>query len=243
MRPTWSEPFASPSGCASLADASSSRALLAAPQETTTRSAGERLALAVAVDDDAGDRGAAGVRLEPHGLGVRHQRDVRVLERRPHAEHLGVGLRVHQAREAVAGRAAHAVAVRHVGLEQPDAAGRVEGVEPGGLQVVGELLDARLVADRGERVGRRRGRLGRILAARAVDLVELLGERVVGLHLVVGDRPRGRDAVVVAQLAEVLRAQAVQRGAVELRGAARRSSGPAAGTPCRASSYHVSADT
>ena len=183
--------------------------------------AGERLALAVVVDDDAGDRRVPrGARLEPHRLGVRQQRDVGVLERRPDAEHLGVRLRVHEAREAVARGAAHAVAVRHVGLDQPDAARRVEGPEPGRLEVVGELLDARLVADRGERVRRRRGRLGRILAARAVDLVELLGERVVRLHLRVVDRPRGRDPVVVAQLAEVLLAQAVQRGAVELRGAA-----------------------
>ena len=68
----------------------------------------------------------------------------------------------------------------------------------------------------GNGIRRARGRLGGILAARAVDLVELLGARVVRLHLVVADRPRGREPVVVAQLPEVLRAQAVQRGAVEL---------------------------
>ena len=101
-----------------------------------------------------------------------------------------------------------------------DAAGRVERLVPGRREVVGELLDARLVADGRERVRRAGGRLGRVLAARAVHLVELLGPRVVGLHLVVVDGPRRRDAVVVAQLAEVLLAQAVQRGAVELRGAA-----------------------
>ena len=68
----------------------------------------------------------------------------------------------------------------------------------------------------GIRVGRAGGRLRRVLAARAVDLVELLGSRVVGLQLGVLDRPGGRDAVVVAQLAEVLRAQAIERRAVEL---------------------------
>ena len=51
-------------------------------------------------------------------------------------------------------------------------------------------------------------------------LVDALGLGVVRLHLVVADRPRGRDAVAVAQLAEVLGAQPVQRGAVELRRAA-----------------------
>ena len=179
-----------------------------------------RLALAAAVDDDPRDLAAVRARLEPHRLGVGQHRHVGALERRPDAQHLGVGLRVHQAREAVARGAPHAVAVRHVVLSEADAAGRVEGVQPGRREIVGELLDARLVADRGERVRRRRRRLGRVLAARAVDLVELLGERVVRLHLLVGDRPRGRDPVVVAELAEVLRAQAVQRGAVELRGAA-----------------------
>ena len=95
-------------------------------------------------------------------------------------------------------------------------AGGVEGVVADRGEVVGELLDARLVGDRRERVGRARGRFGRVLATGAVHAVELLGLRVVGLHLLVGDRPRRRDAVVVAQLAEVLLAQAVQRGAVEL---------------------------
>ena len=38
MRPTWSEPLASPFGCVSLAEASSSRAEFAAPAETTTMS-------------------------------------------------------------------------------------------------------------------------------------------------------------------------------------------------------------
>ena len=124
---------------------------------------------------------------------------------------------MHEAREPVAGRAAHAVAVGRVLLEQADAARRVERLQPRGREVVGELLDPRLVADRRERVGRRGRRLGRVLAARAVDLVALLGERVVRLELVVGDRPGRRDPVVVGQLAEVLRAQPVQRGAVELR--------------------------
>ncbi len=122
--------------------------------------------------------------------------------------------------EAVAVGAAHARAVRHVRLVEHDAARRVERVVAGGGEVVGELLDARLVRDRRVRVRRARRRLGRVLAAGAVHLVELLGLRVVRLQLVVGDRPGGRDAVVVAELAEVLLAQPVERRAVELRRAA-----------------------
>ena len=126
------------------------------------------------------------VRLQPHGLGVREQRDVGVLERRPdrraprrrtsRARDRGSRRRSRSARSALNGMFASS---------SMHAAGRVERVVAGGREVVGELLDARLVADGGERVGRARRRLGRVLAARAVDLVELLGERVVRLHLVV----------------------------------------------------------
>ena len=111
-------------------------------------------------------------------------------------------------------------AVGHVVLGEHHAAGRVERLVPGRGEVVGELLDARLVADGRERVGSAGRRLGGILAAGAVHAVELLGARVVGLHLVVADGPRRRGAVVVMQQAEVLLAQAVERGAVELRRAA-----------------------
>ena len=121
-----------------------------------------------------------------------------------------------EAREAVAGRAADAVAVGHVRLVQPDAARRVERVVSGRGEVVRELLDPGLVGDRRIRVRRARRRLGRVLPAGAVHLVEVLGLRVVRLELVVLDRPRGRDAVVVAELAEVLLAEPVERGAVEL---------------------------
>jgi hypothetical protein len=71
-------------------------------------------------------------------------------------------------------------------------------------EVVRELLDPRLVGDRREGVGRAGRRLRRVLAAGAVHLIELLGSGVVPLELVVGDWPRGRDAVMVLQLAEVL---------------------------------------
>ena len=122
-----------------------------------------------------------------------------------------------ETREPVARGAADARAVGHVGLVQADAAWRVERPIAGSGEIVRELLDARLVRDRRVWVRRARRRLGRILAARAVHLVVLLRERVVRLELVVRDRPGGRDAVVMLQLAEVLLAKPVQRRAVELR--------------------------
>ena len=98
--------------------------------------AGDPLLAAVPLDDDLGDGRAGVVRVQLDHLRVRQQRDVRVLERRPHAEHLGVGLGVHQAGEAVAVRAAHARAVRHVRLVEHDAARRVERVVAGRGELV-----------------------------------------------------------------------------------------------------------
>ena len=137
-------------------------------------------------------------------------------ERRIDADHLGVALRVHQAREAVAGLAADAAALLRIRFVEHDPERHVERAQPVRRQVVVQLLDARLVLHGREPVRRARPRLGRIDAALAVDLIEVLGLRVVRLELVVADRPRRRDAAVVANLAEVLLAQPEQRGAVEL---------------------------
>ena len=165
-----------------------------------------------------GDRGAGRVGLEPQRARVGEQRDVGELQRRSDRDHLGVGLGVDQAGEPVAVHAANAGRERHVVLGQHDPAGGVKRPVAGPRQIVVELLDARLVRDRRVGIGRARGRIDGILAARAVDLVEILGARVVGLEIGVGDRPGGRDAVLVPQLPEVALAQAVELGAVHLRG-------------------------
>ena len=152
---------------------------------------------------------------------------------------------MHEAGKAVAIRAAHTGAVGHVRLVEHAPARRVERVVPDRGQVVRELLDPRLMRDRRERVRRARRRFGRVLATGAVHAVQVLGLRVVGLHLLVGDRPRRRDAVVVAQLAEVL----ARAGGTARRRRAwlrrRRSSAPAAETRGRArrtrSPRHVAA--
>ena len=93
---------------------------------------------------------------------------------------------------------------------------QVERVEPELLQVVAQLLDAGFVGHRRVGVLRARMALARVLAVLAVHEVEVLGLRVVGLEVVVGDRPGRGDAAVVAQLAEVLRSQPEQGRPVEL---------------------------
>ena len=111
--------------------------------------------------------------------------------------------------------------------------GAWNGCRPAAGEVVGELLDPRLVGDRRERIRRARRRLGGILAAGAVHLVELLRLRVVRLQLLVGDRPRGRDTVVVAELAEVLLRGAGTGRRRTASSRRPRSSAPGAGTTSR----------
>ena len=153
---------------------------------------------------------------EPLRLRVRHQRHVVVLQRGPHASHVRVGLSVREAGEAVEPVAADAAARLGVGLVQVHADGQVERPVPGLLEVIGELLDARLVRHR--RVRKRPGprRLGRVLARLPVHEIELLRLCVVGLEILIGDRPRRREAAVVVNLAEVPLTQAEQDRSVEL---------------------------
>ena len=79
-------------------------------------------------------------------------------------------------------------------LVQHDAERHVKRPEPSLDQVVVQLLDARLVADRRIRVRRARPGIGGIDAAFAVNMVQVLGLGVIRLQLVVADRPRRRDA-------------------------------------------------
>ena len=87
-------------------------------------------------------------------------------------------------------------------------------------EIVAELLDARLVADRGEQVVAARAGLGRIFTAIPVHLVEMLGLGVVRLEIAVGDRPCRRETAVMANLAEVTFAQPEQRRSIKFRVAA-----------------------
>src|SRR6516162_3173482 len=65
------------------------------------------------------------------------------------------------------------------------------------------------------RIGPACRRVGRIRPMLAVDVIELLRLAVIGLEIGIADRPGGRDPPVVPDLAEILLAQAEQRGAVE----------------------------
>ena len=152
-------------------------------------------------------------------------------------------LAMHERREAVAGRAADA---RRCSACRPRAAGCRTARGTGGSRPARGRRTAAGSAARASRPGTGRPAgtgLGRILGVVAVDLVELLGLRVVRLEVVVRDGPRGRDPVVVLELAEVLLPEPVERRAVELGLAADVVVDARAGSPCRWSSYQVSFDT
>src|SRR5215471_4004137 len=83
-------------------------------------------------------------------------------------------------------------------------------------QIIGELLDTRLMRNWRVWIGCAVRRLDGVLAPRSVYLIHLLGFGVVGLHLVVADGPGRRDAIVMTQFTEVLLALAIQRRTVEL---------------------------
>src|ERR1700735_5245428 len=89
-----------------------------------------------------------------------------------------------------------------------------------GQERAGDLFDPPLMRDRWPGVLLRARALSRILAVNAVHLVQPFGLGVPGLEVVVAQRPRGRQAVGVLDLAEVSRAQPVQRRPVKLGGTA-----------------------
>ena len=114
-----------------------------------------------------------------------------MLERGPHAQNLGIRLRLDEAGKSIAILTAHTLAVGHIRLVEHDAAGRVEGMVARAFEVVGELLDARLVGDGGKGIGIAAWWLGGILSACAMDTIHALSLGVVGFEGLVSQRPCG----------------------------------------------------
>jgi len=112
-----------------------------------------------------------------------------MLQRRVHADNLGIRFSVHQARKAVAGVAANTATLGRVLLVEHDAHRQEKRMIPDLLQVVAELLNAPLVADRRVEVRGTGWRFGRIDALLAMHLVEVFGLGVVGFEVLVADRP------------------------------------------------------
>ena len=204
--------MASPRGCRSELDCSSSAAEFTAPAATTN--------LRARMISGRPSRSAAAATTRRPSAEVRSRwttvrvssRTVGLLQRGADRADLGVALGVSRTREAVAGPGPDACPAR------PDVDGHrhVHGMQSLRRHGLGERGDRRLVLQCGEREVGRSWRIRRVLAERSVHAVQALGLGVVRLHLLVADRPRRRDAVVGLQLAEVLGAEPGQAGAVDL---------------------------
>jgi hypothetical protein len=68
------------------------------------------------------------------------------------------------------------------------------------LEIVVQLLDPRFVADRRIRVRSAGVPFRRIDAVLSMDVIQVFGLRVIRLEVVIGQRPRGRDARMVSNL-------------------------------------------
>ena len=181
---------------------------------------GDDFFCAMMLHGNAGDFTAGCARQESRDAGIAQQGDIGVGQSRVDADDLRIAFRLNQAREPIAGVATDASAVVRVGLVEHDAERHVKRAQPVPGQIVVEALNPRLVLHGGERIRCTRPRLGRVDAARAVHVVQILGPGVVRLEVVVADRPGRRDPAVVANLTEVLLAEAEQRRPVEFRVAA-----------------------
>jgi hypothetical protein len=97
-----------------------------------------------------------------------------------------------------------------------DAERSVKRPEAGGCKVVAQLLDARLMTDRGVWIWAARGTIGGVLAALTVHMIVLLGQRVIRFQVVVRKGPRRGNSARMLHRAEVLAPEPEQRGALEL---------------------------
>src|SRR5262245_52488250 len=96
----------------------------------------------------------------------------------------------------------------------------MERLEPQTCEIVTQLLQTWLMTDRWMGIGSAGWRIRRIFCSAAMDLVEMLGLRIIGLQVLVRDRPRGRGPTPMLDLSEVLSPEAKECGAVEFRVAA-----------------------
>src|SRR5260370_37100231 len=106
-----------------------------------------------------------------------------MLDRLIDAYNLRVGFGTNQTGETVASIAADAAALVGVLLVEHDPDRHVKGLQPRTCEVVGQLLDARLMADGGPGIGGVGRRFSRIFSAVSVHLIEVLGLRVVRLEI------------------------------------------------------------
>ena len=207
--------MARPRGCCGLADRSNRAAEFTAPHETMKTGASTR------VISPPRCTSTASTRVPSRDVSSRRARAcVQSVTPRlhgwPHTAHIGVALAVDAARERVAG-VAQLTPVRETRIHQPE--GQRRGMQPLALEPRDHVQHRPGMRHRRIRIRAAR-RLGGIRAGVAVHVVQPLGGVVPRSEILVGDRPRGRDAVDVLEFSEVLAPQTIEHAAPELRVAA-----------------------
>src|SRR6185369_6914571 len=91
----------------------------------------------------------------------------------------------------------------------------MEWFQTAAFQIVGKVLNTLFVAYCRKAIRRARPRFGWIFTTSTMYLIEVFGLGVVGLQIVVGDRPCWRHPPVMANLAKVLFAKTKERRTVE----------------------------
>ena len=181
-----------------------------APQDTTAISAEYFLQVTLALDHDLGYHATGAVRLEALDIGAREKLDIRVIERRIHTDNLRVRFAVDQAGKPIERRTPHAstgVQGLAVFFIEQDTERQREGMMAKPLQIVVEFLNARLVADRRIMVRCACRTFRRINPVFPMDVIQMLGFRVIRLEVLIVERPGGRDTAIVPDLPEILLAK------------------------------------
>jgi hypothetical protein len=180
------------------------------------------------LDFYGGDGGSDGVGDEAQDARVREEGDVGEIHDLANAVDVGVGFGVDEAWVAVAGVATNTLADGGVLLVALEAEGDGEGVDAEFADVGFDLGHAGFVGEGGVGVALGVEGLGGIVGAAkatgdggfgaevAVDVEEVFGAGVEGLHVGVGDRPGGRNAALVLDDAEIFGTHAEHGGAVDL---------------------------
>src|SRR5262249_42444112 len=162
---------------------------------------------------------AGGLGLQTLNERIGDERDIRVLEHRLDADDLRIRLAVDQARitvESIATDAGARVQRPAVLFVEQHAKRQREWMMALPLQGIMEFLDARFVRDRRAGIRPARRWVGRVDPVLAMYLVELLGFAIVGLEILISERPSGGSPVMMFDLAEILLAQTKQCRAVHL---------------------------
>src|SRR5262249_14966837 len=108
-----------------------------------------------------------------------------MLKRRLDTNHMCIGFGVHQTWKAVARRTTDALALMWILFVEKNANRQVEGLVAEVFQIVTQLLNSRLMADRWKSIRLARGRFRRIFGTDSVDLIQILRFGVIRLQVFV----------------------------------------------------------